>query len=84
MPDLDENADVAGEHIQYHRDGTVWTKGTTLGGESHGFWKWWRKDGTLMRSGTFERGAQVGEWVTYDKSGAPYKVTQMKEKAPGD
>jgi len=31
-----------------------------------------------MRSGYFESGEQAGEWTTYDKSGAVYKVTNMK------
>jgi hypothetical protein len=32
---------------------------------------------SLLRSGHFDGGRQVGEWITYDRSGAPYKVTQM-------
>ncbi|MDO6721510.1 hypothetical protein Q4575_19020 [Psychrosphaera sp. 1_MG-2023] len=32
-----------------------------------------------MRSGTYRDGIQVGEWTTYDKSGAIYKVTDMKD-----
>lgn len=68
-----------GEHIQYHRDGTVWAKGQKVGGELEGYWEWFRKDGSLMRSGTFARGVQVGEWTTYDRNGAAVKVTQMKK-----
>jgi len=68
------------EHIQYHRDGTVWAKGPMLDGVACGYWEWFRKDGTKMRSGHFENGEQVGEWTTYDKNGEVYKVTKMKAK----
>jgi len=65
-----------------HKDGSLWTRGAMLDGEMHGFWEWFRKDGTRLRSGQFERGEQVGEWTTYDASGAPYKVTRIRQKAP--
>lgn len=68
------------EHIQYHKDGTVWAKGQTLDGVPTGYWEWFRLDGTKMRSGMFESGEQVGEWTTYDKKGAVYKVTKIKPK----
>jgi antitoxin component YwqK of YwqJK toxin-antitoxin module len=68
------------EHIQYHRDGSVWAKGQMFGEVTVGYWEWFRKDGTKMRSGHFENGEQVGEWTTYDKNGEVYKVTTMKAK----
>jgi antitoxin component YwqK of YwqJK toxin-antitoxin module len=71
---------VSREHIEYHRDGSVWAKGQKLDGELTGYWEWFRKDGTKMRSGYFENGVQVGEWTTYDKKGRVYKVTKMKAK----
>ena len=64
-----------------HKDGTLWAKGQTLDGESHGNWEWFRKDGTKLRSGHFCQGKQCGEWTTYDKAGQVYKVTTMKVKA---
>ena len=66
------------EHVEYHKDGTVWARGQTLDGVPTGYWEWFRRDGTRMRSGHFEAGKQVGEWTTYDKAGAVYKVTRMK------
>ena len=66
------------EHVEYHKDGTVWARGQTLDGVPTGYWEWFRRDGTPMRSGHFEAGKQVGEWTTYDKAGAVYKVTRMK------
>ena len=68
------------EHIQYHRDGSVWAKGQMDGEVMVGYWEWFRKDGAKMRSGHFENGEQVGEWTTYDKHGEVYKVTKMKAK----
>jgi antitoxin component YwqK of YwqJK toxin-antitoxin module len=68
------------DHVRYHKDGSVWARGQTIGGVATGYWEWFRKDGVRMRSGTFERGEQVGQWTTYDKSGAVYKVTSMKPK----
>lgn len=62
---------------KFHKDGSLWARGTLLDGQMHGYWEFFRKDGTLMRSGTLERDTQVGEWTTYDKHGAPYKVTDM-------
>ena len=69
------------EHIEYHKDGSLWARGQTLGGVPTGHWEWFRLDGTKMRSGTFEKGEQVGEWTTYDKKGDVYKVTKIKPKA---
>jgi len=68
------------EHIEYHKDGSIWGKGQKLDGELHGYWEWFRKDGTKMRSGHFDRGEKVGEWTTYDKNGEVYKVTTIKPK----
>jgi antitoxin component YwqK of YwqJK toxin-antitoxin module len=70
------------EHLQYHKDGTLWAKGWMLDGVPTGYWEWFRRDGTKLRSGHFERGAQVGEWTTYDKTGTVYKVTQIQPAKP--
>ncbi|MDQ3331482.1 MAG: hypothetical protein M3552_12645 [Planctomycetota bacterium] len=68
------------EHVQHHKDGTLWATGPMLDGVAIGYWEWFRKDGTKLRSGRFDNGEQVGEWTTYDKSGNVYKVTTMKQK----
>jgi antitoxin component YwqK of YwqJK toxin-antitoxin module len=68
------------EHIEYHKDGSVWAKGKRADGVLTGYWEWFRKDGTKLRSGHFEKGEQVGEWITYDKKGQKYKVTNIKPK----
>jgi len=70
------------EHLQYHKDGTLWAKGWMMDGVPTGYWEWFRRDGTKLRSGHFERGAQVGEWTTYDKTGTVYKVTQIQPAKP--
>ena len=70
----------APNYTHYHKDGTVWGKGTLNKGVMDGYWEWFRKDGTRMRSGHFEKGKQVGEWITYDKKGKIVKKTLMKEK----
>ena len=75
-----EKANAAQEETMKHADGSLWAKGAKLDGELHGYWEWFRKDGTKMRSGHFDRGVKVGEWTTYDKTGAVYKVTQIKAK----
>ena len=69
------------DHIEYHKDGSLWARGQTLDGEPTGYWEWFRREGTKMRSGYFENGRQVGEWTTYDKAGAVYKITKMKTKS---
>lgn len=71
---------TAEEHIQYHKDGTIWARGPKLNGVLTGYWEWFRKDGTKLRSGHFENGEQAGEWITYDENGDKYKVTNMKPK----
>lgn len=71
------------EFIQHHKDGSVWAKGQVVGNTPVGYWEWFRKDGTKMRSGFFADGIQVGEWTTYDKTGAVYKVTDMKNGKKG-
>ena len=68
------------EHVHYHKDGSIWAKGSMAKGLPTGYWEWFRKDGTKLRSGYFLNGEQVGEWTTYDKSGKVYKVTVMKPK----
>lgn len=68
------------EHLQYHKDGSLWVRGQTLDGLPTGYWEWFRLDGVRMRSGYFERGEQIGQWTTYDKLGAVYKVTTIKPK----
>lgn len=65
------------KHIHYHKDGSVWAKGSMYGGKMDGYWEWFRKDGTKMRSGYFDRGRQVGEWITYDTKGKVYKKTSF-------
>ena len=64
-----KKSDVALQHIEYHKDGSVRAKGQTLNGELTGYWEWFRKNGTKMRSGYFEAGQQVGQWTTYDQKG---------------
>ncbi len=65
-------------YTQYHKDGTIWGKGSMLGDQMHGSWEWFRKDGTKMRSGHFTNGKQTGTWITYDKNGRVVKVTEMR------
>jgi antitoxin component YwqK of YwqJK toxin-antitoxin module len=68
------------EHIQRHKDGSIWAKGTMLHGVPDGYWEWFRKDGTKLRSGHFQTGKQVGEWTTYDNAGKVYKITSFDKK----
>lgn len=69
------------EHVEYHKDGSIWAKGKTVNGVPNGYWEWFRKDGTKLRSGHFTNGDQTGEWTTYDRRGQKYKVTNIKPKA---
>jgi antitoxin component YwqK of YwqJK toxin-antitoxin module len=66
------------KHVHYHKDGSVYGKGSMKDGKMHGYWEWFRKDGSRMRSGHFDKAEQVGEWITYDKKGEPFKTTIMK------
>jgi antitoxin component YwqK of YwqJK toxin-antitoxin module len=66
-----------GIHEERHRDGSLRARGPVVDGQPDGHWEWFRLDGTMLRSGSFDRGRQVGEWTTYDRSGAPYKVTDL-------
>ncbi len=70
---------VDGEHVHYHKDGSIWAKGQFRDGQMDGYWEWFRRDGTKLRSGHFEEGQQVGEWITYDKQGRVYKVTTRRK-----
>ncbi len=72
-----------GEHVEYHRDGSVRARGPVVAGQPDGYWEWFRLDGSRMRSGCFAAGVQVGEWTTYDRAGLVYKVTTMRA-APSD
>jgi len=67
----------AKKYTHYHKNGSVYGKGSMLGSKMHGRWTWFRKDGTKMRSGSFKNGKQIGKWVTYDKKGKIVKVTQF-------
>jgi len=66
------------KHIIYHKDGTIWAKGSKIDDNLDGYWEWFRKDGTKMRSGYFKNGEKIGEWITYDQKGKPYKTTLVK------
>ncbi|TAM70061.1 MAG: hypothetical protein EPN48_06660 [Microbacteriaceae bacterium] len=72
------SADERREHLQYHRNGTLWARGQMIGDVPEGYWEWFRKDGSMMRSGTFTAGRQAGEWTTYDRNGGVVKVTTIK------
>lgn len=63
------------EHLEYHKDGSLWARGPMEDGVPTGYWEWFRKDGTKLRSGHFDCGRQVGAWTTYDQRGEVYKVT---------
>ena len=63
----------------YHKDGSIWARGSMLGDNMHGYWEWFRKDGTKMRSGHFEKEKQVDEWITYDKKGKVYKFINFNK-----
>ena len=65
------------QHVEYHKDGSIWAPGNTFDGVPEGYWEWFRKDGTKMRSGYLKKGKQVGKWTTYDKTGAVYKITDF-------
>jgi antitoxin component YwqK of YwqJK toxin-antitoxin module len=67
------------KHTVYHKDGSVWAKGTLVNGVTDGYWEWFRKDGVIMRSGYFKNGKQVGKWMTYDKKGKIFKETVIKQ-----
>ncbi len=68
------------QHIEYHKDGSVWAKGNMINGECDGYWEWFRTDGTKMRSGYFKNGKQTGKWTTYDKTGKEFQVTSFDKK----
>lgn len=68
------------EYIEYHNDGTIWSKGQKKGNRAEGYWEWYRKDGTKLRSGHFTNGKPSGEWTTYDQKGNVYQVTILDEK----
>ena len=57
---------IAVEHVQRHKDGSLWARANMIDGALAGYWEWFRQDGTKMRSGYFENGEQFGEWVTFD------------------
>lgn len=65
------------QHIQYHKDGSIWAKGEMVDGVCESYWEWFRKDGTKLRSGYFKNGKQIGTWTTYNKNGDVYKVSSL-------
>jgi antitoxin component YwqK of YwqJK toxin-antitoxin module len=69
-----------GKHVYYHKDGSVYGRGTLRDGVMTDYWEWYRKDGSRLRSGHFVAGEQTGEWTTYAKDGRVVKVTVMKPK----
>mgnify|MGYP003349257763 CR=1 FL=1 len=63
--------------IVRYPDGSVKARGTRIGGELHGPWKFYRLDGSLMRAGRFDQGRQVGVWCTYRRDGSLVKRTDF-------
>jgi hypothetical protein len=68
------------EHLEYHKDGSLWAKGQKKDGKPIGYWEWFRREGTKSPSGYFEEGEPIGKWITYDREGKIYKVTNKKRK----
>jgi antitoxin component YwqK of YwqJK toxin-antitoxin module len=64
-------------YLKYHKDGTLWAKGSIDNGIFEDYFEWFRKDGTIMRSGYFKKGKQTGEWRTFDKKGDIVKTTNF-------
>ena len=71
---------AVGEIVRYPT-GTLKMKGSRLGGEMHGAWKWFRLDGSVMRTGSFDRGKQVGVWRTFERSGRLVKETDFTKRS---
>jgi hypothetical protein len=65
-------------YIKYHKDGSIYMKGSTINNTMEGYWEYFRKDGSIMRSGNFENGLQSGEWKTYSADGKIVKATKFK------
>jgi antitoxin component YwqK of YwqJK toxin-antitoxin module len=63
--------------IEHYDNGQVKHRGSTVDGEMHGTWEFFRRDGSLMRSGEFDRGRQVGTWRTFDRTGRVVKETSF-------
>jgi antitoxin component YwqK of YwqJK toxin-antitoxin module len=68
------------EHIEYHKDGSIWARKQSRGDAPIGYWEWFRKEGTIMRSGYFEDGEPTGEWTMYDRQGSVHKITDRYKK----
>jgi antitoxin component YwqK of YwqJK toxin-antitoxin module len=66
--------------IVRYADGTLKMRGSRLGGELHGAWKWYRTDGSVMRTGHFDRGKRVGVWRTFERSGRLVKETALSKR----
>jgi antitoxin component YwqK of YwqJK toxin-antitoxin module len=79
MQNMAEKKSIGKSVINYHTDGTIWSKGKIISDQPDGYWEWFRKDGVIMRSGYFNKGKRTGKWTTYDKQGKVYKVTQIKK-----
>jgi len=65
------------KYKHYHKDGSLWAKGSLLNGKMHGHWVWFRKNGVKMRSGYFTNSKQTGKWTTYDQKGKAFKITNF-------
>jgi hypothetical protein len=63
--------------VAFYADGSIQWRGSTLDGEMHGTWEFFRRDGSVMRTGDFDRGRQVGTWRTFDRAGRLVKETSF-------
>jgi len=64
--------------VDNYAGGQTKASGSTLDGELHGEWEWFRTDGTLMRTGEFDRGRQIGVWRTWARDGSLVKETRFR------
>ncbi|MEB0285332.1 hypothetical protein QN345_13835 [Cryobacterium sp. 10I1] len=64
--------------VDHYATGETKASGSTLDGELHGEWEWFRTDGTLMRTGEFDRGRQIGVWRTWARDGSLVKETRFR------
>jgi antitoxin component YwqK of YwqJK toxin-antitoxin module len=66
--------------IAHYATGALQSRGSTLDGEMHGAWEFFRKDGSVMRTGEFDHGRQVGTWRTFDRAGRLVKETNFAKR----
>jgi antitoxin component YwqK of YwqJK toxin-antitoxin module len=72
-----------GKWTSWYEDGTLWSEGEFVAGESHGKTSVFHPNGQLHYKGSFNKGQRVGIWTFFDENGIKIKEIDYNDSPDG-